>query len=207
MKGGKMIFISKGAFGASPLDTALDTTMRTIAIQVGNSDDWVEKYGADYENEVFMMHSYCWCENDDCPWCTGCDCPATAFHYYVDDLEVSFDEWMAFYKQEVGTIDFATATEEEKQSFWKRSDEANRRRNHGHDKICDFCRTGGVAASKGGEAGKPAPNFWYKGGKHQELKVWWYKYIGRDMETNRPYTKQELKGIREHCLKSVKEGK
>lgn len=26
-------------------------------------------YGANYENETFMMHRYCWCEGEDCPWC------------------------------------------------------------------------------------------------------------------------------------------
>jgi len=28
-------------------------------------------YGFDYENEIFMMHPYCWCEKDDCKWCDG----------------------------------------------------------------------------------------------------------------------------------------
>lgn len=26
-------------------------------------------YGAHYENDVFMMHPYCWCEREDCLWC------------------------------------------------------------------------------------------------------------------------------------------
>jgi hypothetical protein len=28
-------------------------------------------YGANFENDAFMMHRYCWCEKDDCPWCAG----------------------------------------------------------------------------------------------------------------------------------------
>jgi hypothetical protein len=31
-------------------------------------------YGENYENDVFMMHRYCWCERADCPWCLSCDC-------------------------------------------------------------------------------------------------------------------------------------
>lgn len=31
-------------------------------------------YGARYENDVFMMHPYCWCECADCPWCRSCEC-------------------------------------------------------------------------------------------------------------------------------------
>jgi hypothetical protein len=27
-------------------------------------------YGAHWENEVFMMNPYCWCEQTDCLWCT-----------------------------------------------------------------------------------------------------------------------------------------
>ena len=26
-------------------------------------------YGVNYENEVFMMHQFCWCEREDCDWC------------------------------------------------------------------------------------------------------------------------------------------
>jgi hypothetical protein len=26
-------------------------------------------YGVDYENDVFMMKPYCWCEREDCIWC------------------------------------------------------------------------------------------------------------------------------------------
>lgn len=28
-------------------------------------------YGVEYENDVFMMKPYCWCEQDGCPWCYG----------------------------------------------------------------------------------------------------------------------------------------
>lgn len=26
-------------------------------------------YGNDFENEIFMMHPFCWCEREDCGWC------------------------------------------------------------------------------------------------------------------------------------------
>jgi hypothetical protein len=31
-------------------------------------------YGADFENDVFLMHHFCWCESPECPWCAGCYC-------------------------------------------------------------------------------------------------------------------------------------
>ena len=27
-------------------------------------------YGQDFENDTFMMHPFCWCEKEDCPWCS-----------------------------------------------------------------------------------------------------------------------------------------
>jgi hypothetical protein len=30
-------------------------------------------YGVNFENDVFLMKPYCWCERTgECPWCTGC---------------------------------------------------------------------------------------------------------------------------------------
>lgn len=50
-------------------------------------------YGAYFENDVFMMHPYCWCEQDDCPWCVGCTCH-DVYIYYVDGKEVDFRTWI-----------------------------------------------------------------------------------------------------------------
>ena len=27
-------------------------------------------YGVDFENDIFMMHRFCWCEKKDCGWCS-----------------------------------------------------------------------------------------------------------------------------------------
>jgi hypothetical protein len=32
-------------------------------------------YGADYENEVFMIHRFCWCDEDSCKWCGETQAP------------------------------------------------------------------------------------------------------------------------------------
>lgn len=61
-----------GAFGANEHDSALDTFLRAFAEK--NKEDegeWADKYGTDFENDKFMMHRFCWCEKDDCPWCGG----------------------------------------------------------------------------------------------------------------------------------------
>jgi hypothetical protein len=149
-------------------------------------------YGAHWENETFLMHPYCWCERDDCPWCGGCQCPETAFHYFVDNKEVTFGEWMSFFDHEV----YTKATGGKINSFkewlklppekWNKYDciddlrrKANKRRSQRHDPECKYC-LGTQNLDKGAEAGHGAPNFWHK---PSGFKVWWYKYIGRDMET------------------------
>jgi len=63
------IIMPTGAFGASDADDMIDTAMRTIGVGFAEPDEWASKYGTDYENDVFMMHRYCWCEREDCRWC------------------------------------------------------------------------------------------------------------------------------------------
>ena len=72
-------------------------------------------YGANYENGIFKMHRFCWCENDGCPWCY-------------------------------------------------------------------------------------APNFLFK---PTGLKIWWYKWIGRYMESNKKCSEQEWKDIFDKCIESI----
>lgn len=52
-------------------------------------------YGAVFENDVFAMHPYCWCEEDDCEYCNVCQCPSEAWSYQVDGVTVSFEVWSA----------------------------------------------------------------------------------------------------------------
>lgn len=66
------IFFPNGAFGASERDTPLDVMLRDIARAIDPKDKhWSSKYGANYKNKTFMMHVYCWCGEDNCPWCNN----------------------------------------------------------------------------------------------------------------------------------------
>jgi hypothetical protein len=156
------IVVPEGSFGEEDEDTwagLLRRLTREIA-QGGHADpsggllggEW--GYGAPYENDVFLMHHFCWCEQEDCPWCIGCSCE---FAYFYGDREVSEEQFWA-----PSTRGFAEPG--------ARSEVTRR---------CDYCATGGVAATKGGGPGHNAPNFWHKA---TGAKVWWYKYIGRGME-------------------------
>lgn len=56
-------------------------------------------YGAYYENDTFMMHPFCWCDQDDCEWCMGCTCPEEAYEYRVEGIAVDIDSWVAAYQK------------------------------------------------------------------------------------------------------------
>ena len=45
-------------------------------------------YGAWVDNDVFGMHPYCWCAQDDCPWCLPCLCPDGALELRIDGRPV-----------------------------------------------------------------------------------------------------------------------
>jgi len=44
---------------------------KTIAKKTKNNYQGGFGYGQDYENEVFKMYPFCWCEKDDCGYCAG----------------------------------------------------------------------------------------------------------------------------------------
>lgn len=91
------LIFPRGAFGASDDDAPLEAALRRIAVaaaKVNGDDGWVEKYGTDFENDVFMMHSFCWCEKMDCPWCNG-ELPEgqTVRKYSYPENEPFEDDW------------------------------------------------------------------------------------------------------------------
>lgn len=88
-----------GMFGANEHDSSLDTVLRDIAVAASNDPDgeWAEKYGTDFENDTFMMHRFCWCDDDDCQWCMG-DEPN--FRYKPSGFEVI---WYKFIGRDVKT--------------------------------------------------------------------------------------------------------
>lgn len=186
----------------SPYDTYLERALRIIAVTAAplvDPDGWSEKYGVNFENDVFMMHRFCWCDDQDCPWCGGCTCPESAFSYFVDGKKVSYEEWMAFFDRLVGTS--PSGGGEPYEEWKKRAKAANQRRSRKHVPVCEFCLGKGVFATNGAEPGKGAPNFWYK---PSGLKVWWYKYIGRDTTLNRPVDQDEVKAMIKACLASLR---
>ena len=145
-------------------------------------------YGVNFENDVFMIHRYCWCEREDCLWCAGCNCPSTAWTYYVDGVAMSYKKYEEWQENLLGPMphrsgyEYGTPEYNEYSRQWdERIAERNRRSNTVHTPECDYCMGKGVFEHPMFFAGRGAPNFIHK---PTGARVYWYKYIGRGMEVD-----------------------
>ncbi len=48
-------------------------------------------YGSNYENDVFMIHRFCWCDKMGCPWCDG---DAPNFLHKASGLSIKWYKWI-----------------------------------------------------------------------------------------------------------------
>jgi hypothetical protein len=151
--------------------------------------------GVAFENDVFMMHPYCWCEKDGCLWCGGsCGCgePYEIGHY-LDGKRITEGEYEAFHASIEKPLPWKATKAKHGSKEYKR-----------HEKVFDDYikerdrRSGSIWPPVVHTCAHPmffsrpeeiwsiyspqpyphsAPHFWHKA---SGLRVWWYKYIGRD---------------------------
>lgn len=121
------------------------------------------------ENDLFVFKSYCWCDADDCAWCGQCTCPPEAFEHRLDGSVISSHEADSMWE--------SVATGEDFRALDARFEERRL------SAECPHCTGTGVFATYGAEPGHNAPNFWYR---PLDIKVSWYKYLGRSMEASGP---------------------
>lgn len=65
---------------------------KTLGVSGGNGLGGEGGYGVEYENDVFMMHPFCWCESDDCRWCGEENAPN--FEYKPTGGKVWWYKWI-----------------------------------------------------------------------------------------------------------------
>lgn len=207
------IILPPGFFGASSSDDFIDTAMRVIGVGFGDEDEWASKYGTNYENDVFMMQRFCWCEREgECPWCTGCGayeetCAACTIPHAIECLQSKIDAHMKRSKYERYDMKWF---DERRETARKLAEQAGHKIEGGVEWLCDCGTderrkaardTDGCDYHKGTgifSRWSPhihddkrryydPPNFWFK---PSDFRLIWYKYIGRDMAAN----KDELPG-------------
>lgn len=174
-------------------------------------------YGVEFENDVFMMHPFCWCERDDCLWCGGsCGC-AEPYRVgrHLDGRRVSDEEYEAWHATIEKPLPWKATNAKHGTKEYRRHQDAfdayieerDRRSGRIWPPVVHVCGRG-MFYSRHEEiwavySPKPyphsAPHFWHKA---SGLRVWWYKYIGRDMHA---YVDSEspLRAVIEDCLCSI----
>lgn len=156
-------------------------------------------YGVDFENDIFMMHGYCWCEKEDCNWCVACHC---TFIYFIDGEQA---DWQTYYDTKAAIQEKYRCAQKDRacfkqgveyQSFKERHPEAyketiERTYYKANDPICKRCETKNFVA---------LPNFHHK---ESDFKVWWYKWIGRDFEYSNP-NEVDIEKVMKECIENLR---
>lgn len=185
-------------------------------------------YGANFENDVFMMHPFCWCEGEDCLWCSGSGCQSPPIR--EPHRAGCYQERLAALQQQFGERETWDGGEYFHVSYGspnrKRYEKAKRELcrelkqdyKSGNEVRCscgvdtewkaryDSCQCDwhlGRGIFRFGPATE-APHFWHK---QSGFQVRWYKWIGRDMEFNREtLTGAQWHSILLECFESLPEG-
>lgn len=179
-------------------------------------------YGVDFENDVFLMHHFCWCDSDDCLWCGGSCCQVEHFHephragcYQVRRqlLCKEFGEQAGWTQDEYYTVSLNSPNiKKYDRAIKSLCKEMGQTYPECSDVHCtcgvdgewraryDACRCEwhlGEGRFIYGVAAQ-APNFWHKPSGFQ---VSWYKWIGRGMEWN--FVPDDPVAIFKECFDSI----
>lgn len=163
-------------------------------------------YGADYENATFLMHQFCWCEKDDCPWCHGCACvEAAKIERYVDGKPVTSHEYWNANKECFGNLwNVSHMSPSVRAEHGRRAEIRDQRLKIVWPAIIHTCGNAMLVDRPRGDTWLPrqqGPHFWHK---PSGFRVWWYKYIGRDMEIHDPTSSGiDIVGLLRECEKSL----
>lgn len=182
-------------------------------------------YGANFENDVFMMHPFCWREEDNCLWCGGSGCQVEVSDErhrsgcYQERLQVlrkKFGEQAEWTEEKYFHVPYGSPNQK-KYEIAKRGlcVEMGQDFKFGNETHCtcgviderkaryDACECDwhvGRGLFRFGAATE-APHFWHK---PSGLQVRWYKWIGRDMElSNERLSGKEWHRIMLECFQSL----
>lgn len=173
-------------------------------------------YGAHFENDVFLMRPYCWCERDDCPWCGGCSGehfedivhgPA-CYQTRLKALKEKYgkkEPWGWYVRYDCKPYEDAKRAlcRELRRDFGSGNEVhctcgAQREAEKRYEACeCDWHQ--GRGPFRFGKAVQ-APNFWHK---PSGFAVRWYKYIGRGMEIDNRPDRKRLGAIFAECFASI----
>lgn len=163
-------------------------------------------YGCNYENDVFLMHRYCWCEERGCPWCGGCSGTGRKEPH----REACYSTRLDALRKRHGAKSMLNENSAYARSRTALCVEMGLDPEYGCEVHCtcdrmkrfDACECDyhqGRGQFRFGRATE-APNFWHK---PTGLRVHWYKYIGRDMKASMEIGQERVQQIFASCLASL----
>jgi hypothetical protein len=198
----------RGPDDAAEYDSPIDSLIRKIAEACPHEKiDWVEKYGAKFENDTFLMRPYCWCDESECLWCGGCECTTKVYLYFKDGVRISKEqhnaEWRDYAGSPAGDVyEYGTKAYRDYRKKWEaKINERNRRYTFESAGNCAYCTSTGLWSHPGLVKSFGMPNFWHK---PSGFRVTWYKYIGRGMEFYGSTDMAGLLAMAADCIRSVK---
>lgn len=159
-------------------------------------------HGANYENKVFQMHCFCWCEKKDCLWCSGCKCSQSKTLRMVDGRICTPRAQDQFSKKLLQRFTNRYLLKHLKE--WNAAiAERNRRSITIYPSLHHTCGQPiffDKPESLTWEPDARAAHFWHK---ETGLRIWWYKWIGREMKFY-GFVAQHWPYILRECLRSIK---
>lgn len=97
------VIIPKGA--STKVDWGLVELTRQIGLKTKQSGGYglggTNGYGIEFENDIFMMHPFCWCEDDDCKWCSKGE---ANFLYKPTGCKITWYKYIGRDQEKVGTL-------------------------------------------------------------------------------------------------------
>lgn len=178
-------------------------------------------YGANYEDDTFLLHRFCWCEREECPWCGGCledygdpehtgDCYQWAVHRDLlaeGFVQAPWTDGPYTRPPEGWSYDRRREVEDRVRAKWCAILDLSfpfacmvhctcGAKDEWLARVraceCDACTASGAYGEAGALPGRVAPNFWHK---PSGVRVWWYKYIGRGMEVHIPEGEDPVRAV------------
>lgn len=207
--------VPAGMFGANEFDSALDKFLRAVAVKhvAPDSDDWfpmgtpqrnAEKYGLNFENDLFLMHP----DYQDAECECGQSEKGEAWHQanphtsdcYASLRQAQFERWDAEHPRS----DYDAKCAARAAICRALCDRFGIPWNDGKASYC-HCTCGQAERcakwfSENDHAFRcpvALPNFWYK---PLDFRVTWYKYIGRETKANKALTQAEFAQMWRDCI-------
>jgi len=83
---------SRGEYPVERFTAIMEPLLEIVRSVAPDRDECSLGYGVEFENDVFEMHPYCWCGEEDCKQCGTME--QVNFRFKPDDVEITWYKYM-----------------------------------------------------------------------------------------------------------------